>query len=158
MRKLLLAPSQAGYSATDGAAALEAALSGGMPRSRLDFLGAIARVEAQWSVGPADFQYLRAFFRTGSGQTSEPFLIDLVLDDFELTEYTAKFVPGSLRITKVVGQTTSCSAQLHVQPQPIDEDLDNAILDSYEIYGSGGSDFYAQLAQFANFDIGISAG
>jgi hypothetical protein len=153
MRKLPITPLQAGYDATPGNEALSVALAGGPSRTRRDFIGAVAIVNAEWVLTPFEQQYMQAFFRTATTHATEPFLIDLVLDDFPLQEYQVKFVPGTFRITGVTGGSTSCAAQLEVVPLPDDAAYDNSVMDSYESYGDDASSTYDLLAHFVNVDL-----
>jgi hypothetical protein len=155
MRKLLLTPNQSGYVAEDGVEALSAALDGGPSRTRRDFVGAVARVNCTWNLPPTEYQYMKAFLRTATAQASTPFYIDLILDEPELLEYTAKFIPGTFRLTGVRGLTTSVSAQLEVRPRPVDEVYDEAILDNFESYGGddGQATIYQLLSDLVNISL-----
>ena len=135
MRKLALMPSQAGYSVGFGNEVLDVQLSGGPSRTRADFVGAVAMVNVNWTLPLDATRYLLAFFRTATKNASEPFLIDIILDEPLPTEYTAKFVPGTFQKLGVSGLTTSYGAQLEVRPNPVNEVSDEAIMDAFEIYG-----------------------
>ena len=76
-------------------------------------------------LGPDGYQYLRNFYNGLLIAGSEPFLIDLILDDSYLTEHTAYFLPGSLTLNGVSGTNYQVSAELEVRPLPyqnVDED------------------------------------
>lgn len=138
MRKLALIPSQAGYSVGQGSGTLTAALAGGPSRTRLDFVGSVSQVTCTWNLPPISFAYLEAFWRTASKEGSEPFLIDIVLDEWYPSEYQAKFIAGSFRIDGVSGMETTVSADLEVRPNIPDEDFDEALMDVFEEYGEEG--------------------
>jgi hypothetical protein len=150
MRKLMVTPSQASYSAQLGSEVLQAQVAGGPSRRRRDFIGAPTYVSVTWLLPGSGFQYLEAFYRTATVNGTDPFLIDLVIDDASLEEYTAMFVPGSYMINGVQGDATSVSAQLEVEAKVPDADLDNAILDLYELYGDEMSTWFEALAVLVN--------
>lgn len=156
MSKLLLTPSQSGYAVEDGAETLWAPLSGGPARFRRDFTGAAARVNANWNLPPDEFTYIRAFYRTATEMGSEPFDIDLIIDGFELLEYEARFIPGSMRITGANGTMTSVSAQMEVRPRPVDTESDEAIIMLYELYSAEGALLLETLEELVNVDMPTS--
>lgn len=151
MYKLQLTPSQSDYAAQPGDEVLSAQLAGGKSRRRRDFIGAVATVNVGWNnlPGPA-FDYIEAFRRTAVTQGVEWFLIDLILDESPITEYTVAFVPGSYRLVGVQGLTTSVAAQLEVQPKAVDSAYDLAIIQTYELYGDEGANVYNLLAELVN--------
>jgi hypothetical protein len=128
MMKCMVSPSQAGYSAQPGNEAIAVQLDGGAPRVRADQLGGAYLITVQWTIGPEDFDYLMAFYRTGTKKASLPFTIDLLLDSAEITEYTAYIVPGSWKFSGKQGLTYTIDAQLTVLPLPVDEVGDNLLL------------------------------
>lgn len=151
MRKLQVLPSQSGYSAELAENTRRAQLEGGPSRTRLDFVGGVATVSASWNLPMAGFTYLQAFYRTATQQASEEFLVDLILDEAPLREYTAKFIPGSWRITNVRGGTTTVAAALEVKPLPVDEATDEAVMDAYEVYGEDVTSVFDALERLVNF-------
>jgi hypothetical protein len=151
MRKLLVVPEQAGYSVNFGNEVLSAELDGGPSRTRRGFIGAVASVPVAWSLPMGQAEYLLAFFRTATEVGSEPFLVDLIIDHAALSEYTAKFEPGSFKIGSVKGLQTSFSARLQVKPNVPDTANDNLILDAYEAFGEDDPlGFFDLLADFVN--------
>lgn len=155
MRTLFAVPSKASYAVDIGAEILRAQLSGGPSRFRRDFIGAVATVNVMWNAPPQMFDYLQAFYRTAISQASDPFLIDLVLDGFSLTQYEARFIPGSFRITGVAGLETSVTAQLEVRPQPVNDVVDDGLLLIYENYELGGDTLLETLAELVNVDMPV---
>jgi hypothetical protein len=150
MRKLVLTPSEAGYSATPGSDVLSVQLSGGPSRTRLDFVGSVATVNVSWNIPVDAFNYLQAFYRTGAQQGGEPFLIDLILDGAALVEYEAKFIPESYQVVGVQGLTTMVTAQLEVKPAAVDAAYDEALMDAYEAYGDQVGTALDALAYLVN--------
>lgn len=155
MRSLVLAPDQATYDVTDGTEVVSVQLDGGASRFRADILNATSIVTVEWSIGPTQYQYLRAFYKTATQNGSEPFEIDLFLDQPILTTHTAYFVAGSMKLASQSGLTFVVTASLEVYPLPQDDDYNNSIMDLYEIYGdsTGASDVINQLELFINFQL-----
>lgn len=151
MRKLLLRPNSSGYTATAGNEIMSAATDGGASRSRRDFIGAPALINVAWMLDEDGFDYLGAFFRTGTANGSLPFLCDLLLDRPMLREHTCKFVPGSFKpIASTAAFTFNAAAQFEVLPLPVDEELDNNIMDLWEQSNGGVFDIAARIAYTAN--------
>lgn len=129
MIKCLIPAEQDNYSAMPSAtAAIAIELDGGAPRVRRDKLGSAYTITVQWSVGPDDFNYLMAFWRTGTAEGSLPFLIDLLIDEAETGEYQATFVPGTFKLYSKSGLTYVLQASLSVIPNAIVEADDQILL------------------------------
>lgn len=122
MQKFVIPPDNSQYSVTDGKEVVSTQLDGGAARYRRDIIGATSTVNAAWILDANGYKYIRSFYRGITGKGATPFLIDLILDEFELTEHKAYFVPGSLQLTQQKGLTYWVSAQLEVYPN---EDADN---------------------------------
>lgn len=122
MAKFAIPPDNSQYSVTDGKEVVATQLDGGAARYRRDIIGATSSVNVTWILGTNDYKYLRSFYRGITEKGAKPFLIDLILDEFELTEYKAYFIPGSLQLTQQKGLAYWISAQLEVYPN---EDTDN---------------------------------
>lgn len=151
MRKLYLRPNSSGYTATLGNEIITAQVDGGPSRSRRDFVGKPSTVNVAWMLDEAGFDYLGAFFRTGTANGALPFLCDLLLDRAALVEYTCKFIPGTFKpVASTAAFTFNATAQFEVQPLAVDEDLDNAIMDTWEMSNGQGFDSLAVLAYIAN--------
>ncbi len=147
---LNLTPAQAGYTVTPGQQGLQAALAGGPSRFRLDMLNAAGTVAVQWECTPLQFQYLESFMRTTARRTL-PFLIDLVIDGFDLATYTATMVPGTESLPQLQGNLTIKQATLEVE-MASDEgaDTDAALQMLYGIYGDDAPRILNLLASLAN--------
>lgn len=136
MQKLIIPPDNSQYSVTDGKEVVATQLDGGAARYRRDIIGATSAVSVSWILNENGYNYLRSFYRGITGKGASPFLIDLILDEYELTEHKAYFVPGSMQLTAQKGLTYWVSAQLEVCPN---EDRDNG--DFTVIYGEFGEDW-----------------
>jgi len=124
MHKLIVSPDRASYSVTDGTEVLRVELDGGAGRYRRDILGASYTVDVSWILRTTQYKYLRSFFTGILGRGSSPFLIDLIIDSSDLREYTAHFVPDSMKLTAQEGEAYFVSAKLEVD-QPPDYDKGN---------------------------------
>lgn len=128
--KCKLQPDSTNYDAISNAASVSVQLDGGASRFRKDQLGAAVVVDAQWSLGPDDYNWIMAFYRTGTDQGADAFTIDLVWDKADVATYTAHFVPGTFSLASQIGLTYVVKAQLEIIPLPVDTDADNTILAS----------------------------
>lgn len=132
--KLIIPPDNSSYTVADGKEVVSTVLDGGAARYRRDILGATSTVSVTWILGRDEYKYLRSFYRGVTQKGALPFLIDLVLDSFELTEHKAYFLPGSMQLTGQKGLTHWVSAQLEVYPK---EDIDNG--DFASVYSEFGN-------------------
>ena len=122
MQKFVIPPDNSAYSVTDGKEVIATQLDGGAARYRKDIIGATSTVNASWILGRDEYAYLRSFYRGITGKGATPFVIDLILDNYELTEHKVYFIPGSMQLTQQKGLTYWVSVQLEVTPN---EDTDN---------------------------------
>ena len=147
---LALAPDQAGYSVTEPEEVLAVQLDGGLPRFRQDLIGGAKKVTVQWTIGPADYSYLKAFYRTTVGRGAEAFLVDLILDEPVLTQHEAYFNPGTMKLTGVQGLTYTVKAELFVKPIAPDTEYDEALVELVGIYGTDTTRMLNLFEEFAN--------
>lgn len=140
MTKFIIPPDNSAYSATDGKEVVATQLDGGAARYRRDIIGATSTVNASWVLGRDEYKYLRSFYRGITGKGATPFLIDLILDEYEPIEHKVYFIPGSMQLTAQKGLTHWVSAQLEVYPN---EDTDNG--DFAYIYGAIGPNWATLL-------------
>ncbi|RTL04406.1 hypothetical protein EKK58_10560 [Candidatus Dependentiae bacterium] len=154
MLKLVITPSENGYSVTDGNEIASTKLDGGLSKSRKDKENAAAIVSVKWTVlSKLEYEYIRAFYRTPAKTGANEFLIDLLMDDTGMTEHIAKFVPGSFKTDEVDANTYGISAQLEVKPLDEDEDYNNGLVASYNAYGTDYENFYNMLSNFVNVQL-----
>ena len=152
--KFVIAPTQASYSVRDGETTLSVKLDGGASRYRRDVLNANRIVTCEWRLSAGDFQYFRAFYNTETVSGSGSFLIDLIIDDADLTEHEAHFVPNTLQMSVVSGTTYSVRADLEVKPIARDAVYDAGLVEIYEAYGGteAAQAVLNQLEQLINVD------
>lgn len=152
--KLNLTPAQDGYAVADADdQVLRAKVSAGPSRTRLDMLGAPSDVAVTFHLTDAEYQYWRAFFRSTIGYGSLPFLMDLLLDQPDLTEHEVKIVPGSTRLSGQRGLLYVVQARLEVKPSMEDADLDEAIAMLFAEYGDDAPNILALLEKLVNVDL-----
>jgi hypothetical protein len=155
MQKLILPPDQASYSVSSADEVLRVQLDGGRGRYRRDILNASRMVNCQWTIGPENFQYLNVFYRYSVENASEPFLIDLYLDDPFLTEHQANFIPGSFSLSSQQGLTFVVTAQIEVKPSNYDPDYSSSYLMLIAEYGSveAATEILNLLEKLVNVDL-----
>lgn len=151
MMKFTIAPDNSSYSVTDGTEVASTKLDGGAARYRRDILGATSTVDVSWVLDREGFMYSRAFYRGVTASGSLPFLIDLILDDFELTEHKAYFVPGSMKTTGQKGLTYWVSAQLEVYPAEL-SGYETDLVATYNEFGTFTPAAFDRLDVIINID------
>jgi hypothetical protein len=72
-------------------------------------------VRATWKLSPIGYQYMRAFYRTGIKEGSEPFIAKIVFDEDNVTLHKAVFVPGTFRTTEVTNYSFTIEADMLVE-------------------------------------------
>jgi hypothetical protein len=154
MYRLILRPDTSSYTATDGQEVVSVQLEGGAGKYRRDILGASAKVTATWILDREAYRYMRAFYQT-MNKGALPFLLELILDDPEPTEYEAHFVPGTMSLQSQSGNAYTITAELEVVPQPADEDYDALLVILASEYGSysPGQSLFATLQTFVNTNL-----
>lgn len=143
LTKLNLIPDSSSYSVTDGQEVIRIELDGGAGRYRQDVLNATSVVNVSWSIGPEKYRYLRAFYKQVANGGSEPFAIDLIMDDSALTEHKAYFIPGSMQLRRQEGMLYVVSARLEVYPLTGTEDDDLIFALLYSEFGEGWESIFA---------------
>lgn len=128
----LVVPEFSGYAEKDGTTTISTQLEGGAPKYRADVGNASANVDVTWIVNGFSYQYLRAFYNTGTSSGSLPFTIQLYLDKSTLTNHLAYFVPGTFSVSSIeAGPWFTVSASLNVTPINPVSAADVIILNSY---------------------------
>jgi len=118
MDKLTIPPDADGYSFVDGLEVLRAVLEGGAGRYRTNRINSMVPLNVQWTVGPADYEYLRDAYHTHVDEGHAPFAIDLIVDEATLREYFVRIKPGSFKLSSVRGLVFTVQATLEVPLQP----------------------------------------
>lgn len=151
MEKLLLLPTSSRYSADNGKGALFTELDGGAGRYRRDFDTPSAEIKAQWELKQSAYEYMQVFFRHTTQRGSLPFLLELVLEDAFLTEYTCRFKPETFKLTGVRGLNHTVQATIEVEQPVPDEDYDSLYLFIFENYGGQKCDnVYVNFAKMTD--------
>lgn len=150
--KLSIAPDQDGYQLENSMSSFGNKLGGGAMRIRRDYLNAPYKVTVTWTLDADEFNYIKTFHRF-IDDGNQPFLMDLLVDNSELTEHECRFLPGQFKLGTVKGMVRKVSAQLEVVPLPADDAYDEGLVTTYEAFGSKGSESYSLLAQIINVDM-----
>lgn len=150
MTKLNLIPSNASYTVVDGAETISVTLDGGASRYRRDVIGARSRASVLFELDKGTYTYLRAFYRSATVYGSTSFTLDMILDGGDLEEYTAYFIPGTLRLTEQKGSYYVVSVDLEVAPNTPDTSLDTAIVSVVGTYGNDSSTILELIEELVN--------
>lgn len=133
MWTLTLAPDADGYNSTDGEETIHVKLDGGQSRFRRDKIGSTKTVQVKWTLNPAQYEYWRTFYVSGTQKGALPFLCPLVSEDGNGPElHVCNFMPGSVSLPTQQGLTYVQQATLEVIPLPRDEAADLIELAMYE--------------------------
>ena len=157
--KLPMPPDQENYGVTKAANTITTEVAGGAPRYRLNFLNGTYTVSVLWRTDSAGFTFLNNFFNIACQSGSLPFLIDLYMDKGELTEHTARFVPGTFALSAQRGMSFEVSAQLDVEPMKTTQE-DELVFAIQLIFGSGSEpvivDFSDKLHTLINVTMPVN--
>jgi hypothetical protein len=144
MYTMFLAPDAEGYTSTDGEEWVQSKVDGGAGRYRRDKYGATKRINVQWTLNPAQFQYWRAFWRTVG---SDKFLCPLVSEDGTgAKDHEVNIIPGTVNLPRQIGLTYVQQCQLEAKPLIVDPEDDLAILALFEATGGFPDALYGSLA------------
>lgn len=146
LKKLGLLPDSSNYSVTEGNDAISVTLDGGLPRQRLDVLGASKTIECQWILDRAEYAYIRAFYKDVTLLSGVVFLIDLIIDDPVIEEHTVLFTPGSLQLSRQEGLAYTVKATLEAKPLIRTATYDSTIVALFDAYGSDYDTEFATVA------------
>ena len=113
MLSLNITPSNTSYSvkSNDGLSVDHSKLRSLMRRGQSNS----RRIRAVWELSPLSYQYMRAFFRTGLKEGSEPFIGKFIFEDDVVTLHKAQFIPGTFKTTKVTNYSFVIEADLNVE-------------------------------------------
>ena len=150
MNRLMLPPTEAGYTATFGGGVISQKLQGGASRFEVDVLGASHMLSLSWLTDRAGYQYLMAFYRLWQRNPSQHFLARLIIDDHQLQDYECHFMPDTMNLNAVAGLSYSVSAQIEAKAVTPDYAFDQSIVDTW---GTFPADGFAQLEQLVNVDL-----
>lgn len=153
--KLNLTPDQASYAVSDSSnEVIRVALQGGAGRYRRDILNGSKLVNVTWTIGPADYDYLQMFYRVATYRAGEPFRIDLLIGESNLTEHDARFIPGTFQLQSQRGLTFTVSAQLEVTAKQYDYAYEDSLISITGSYGNfeSADSVLNQLEKLVNVD------
>jgi len=116
LEKLTYAPERAGYAIQHAPETVGVKLEGGLSRVRKDIIDGAELVNVQWRLNGTDYNAFWLFIKQNLNNGADRFSIDLFLKTNTLLEYTAQFVPGTLRLQQQRGDSYTLVAQLEVLP------------------------------------------
>lgn len=150
MATLNLTPTYSGYATTGPESFVQSNISGGYPRTQLDFVGGVSVVNLRFVLSMWQYQYWRAFFLNTISEGSLPFNIDLDIDGYNET-YEVQIVQGSLNENQAYVRAKEVTFSVYAQPV-IDEDYMSDSVDLFDAYGDEGENILPAIDQFANTD------
>jgi len=128
IQKLLEKPDESGYAVTEYQNSLASAnVDGGMPRTRLDEIGAGRFITVKWSGQPKRFQKVRDFFTQNLALNCPQFKLDLIVSDSGYDEYLCRILPNTIKTATPVGLYWVIQVTLEVAPRD-DEPLLSSLL------------------------------
>ena len=131
-----ITPEFTNYTTKDGKSVVSTVLEGGTPRFRADVLNPATEVTVEWFVDSFGYEYLRAFYNTGTLCGSLPFTINLYMDKDTLTTHNAYFIPGTFTVAAVeAGPYYTIDATLAVTPIVPTASFDTNLLNLYTTWG-----------------------
>jgi len=116
LEKLTFQPERAGYAIQHAPETVGVKLEGGLSRIRKDIIDGAELVNVQWRLSGSDYNSFWLFIKQDLNNGADRFSIDLFLKTNTLLEYTAQFVPGTLRLQQQRGDSYTVVAQLEVLP------------------------------------------
>ena len=145
--KMALRPNQSGYSVQHPNAIERMQMAGGASRYRQGKKNLPSLVTLQWTTSKNGYDYLVAFFKVWQNQypAINPFLLDLIIDDSELMEYSCRFT-GGLQLDQIAGHAYYISAEIEATAKKRNNDVDEIIL-------LGVLDLLNPLEQLVNVDL-----
>lgn len=131
-------------------------LEGGAGRYGKDLFGISDLVTVSFILSPNEYNYLKAFYDY-SIATGDPFLMNLMIDRFELLPYECRFMPSTFRLTGTKGLnvfvTATVEAILYGELIPSNEDLFALITEFGVEYEKPFVDFEDKLNIIVNVDL-----
>lgn len=115
MDKLNLIPDNDGYSPESDYGMVASDVTDLYVVSKRFVVNEVAVIQVRWTVGETDYEYLYNFYTANEDAGGAAFLIDLILWSASLTEYVAKFMPGSFSASSRQGTGIVVTASLVVQ-------------------------------------------
>lgn len=128
---MALTPSSDGYGVERGETVIRSRDGQGPGRFRLDYPNTGSLLAIVWHVGPADYEYLLAFYFSTIAEGALPFRIEAVHDHPDARQLKAMLVPGSFSLEGVRGLRYTIRAQVEVVPIA-SPDEDEITLMNYE--------------------------
>lgn len=153
--KFPFCPLQAGYAFDLVDGLLSSGLDGGPSFSRLDTTGNPFPVNASWALTARNYSMFMGCVRNWIRSGGELFLIDLIIEEAEKTEYQARFIKDSIKLVSKDGGVFTVAARLEVLPKFVSSCDDgwaaSALLNAY--FGDDVCRISASLSEVVNEDL-----
>lgn len=153
--KFPFCPLQAGYAFDLVDGILSSGLDGGPSFRRLDTTGNPFVVNVSWALARNEYDMFMGYVRNWIRSGGDPFLIGLILEGSEMTEYQASFIPGTIKLASKNGGVFTVSAQLEALPNfvsPCDDGwAASALLNAH--FGDDVCRISASLSEVVNEDL-----
>lgn len=140
LNRMMYCSTQEGYSANIGDGVMSQILDGGADRYRRSLKGVVHTVSSRWVVQESGYQYLMAFYRVWARNPSQPFIAKLCVDNAPVEDYEC-FFNGAPTLSSKEADVYTVTATLKVKPLPVDEDMDDLIVE----VGNNGVDLASLL-------------
>jgi hypothetical protein len=102
LSRIRVTPIQSAYSVQLPVGTLSVKHEGSKSRFRADVEANASFVNCVWQLDKSGYEYLRAFYRTTLKNGHLPFTIDLLIDEDDLINRKARFVPGTFKLESVM--------------------------------------------------------
>lgn len=116
MYKLDIPPDSDGYTVEHPELIEQTKLVGGYSRYRRTKLGSTYKVTVKWKLDRAEYDKLMNFYYGVTNAGLYPFYMDLILEQNQLKQCVARFVPHTLRTVEQRGLAYVVTAELDVMP------------------------------------------
>lgn len=150
LRKFILPPNQNGYSVKYGDSSNVVGLAGGSAKYRKDIDFPNDIVTCTWTLDRAEFAYFTSFMAAYSVDT---FLLDLVLNDAELTEHQVHFLPSTYKLTGQKGLVYIVKCDVEAKPIIRADSYNEAIVFNFEHRGDNSAVIFDLFELLVNTQI-----
>lgn len=156
MNKLQASPERANYALGDSHDKLQINYGLGS-RFRRNLFNTYRLVTVNWVASRSTYSFLAQAYRAFINSGGAPFLMDLLIDTTDLTEYECEFVTGSFKLDRVSALTFYVSATIRVRPIDFDVTSVSWVTDSglNRILLSVLTGNYSVLGQSINFRLSV---
>lgn len=132
MYKVKFNSQREGYAVSLGDDVIRQQLKGGRGRYYIDVKRNTHTVDVNWKLSRIDYDKMMAFWRVYQNKPAA-FLVDLVIDKGEPTEYQANFIPSTFKPQEINGNLFQITAQLEIVQANNDLNADEALISQWVV-------------------------